>query len=182
MHKLGRHGIRLKTGPVLRRGTQAHVVLARKQALDPLLATRNVQAHLRSGMTQAKGGNEARGKSARSGIGPDPQHAERSRASMAEAIERLARAGVAFQALTAVGSPAERIAAVAEAEQVDEILMGVGRHPQWLRWLNPSIAQGMVARTDIPVAVIARGKESAFERYVVPAGIAGIAALLIAVE
>ena len=108
--------------------------------------------------------------------------AERSRAAMAEAIDRLARAGIPFRALTAVGSPAERIAAVAEAEQVDEILMGVGRHPQWLRWLNPSIAQGVVARTDIPVAVIARGKESAFERYVVPAGIAGTAALLIAVE
>jgi len=29
---------------------------------------------------------------------------------------------------------------------------------------------------------MARGKESAFERYVVPAGVAGLAALLIAVE
>jgi len=108
--------------------------------------------------------------------------AERSGAAMAEAIERLARAGVAFRALTAVGSPAERIAAVAEAEQVDEILMGVGRHPQWLRWLNPSIAQGVVARTDIPVAVVARGKESVLERYLVPAGVAGLAALLIAAD
>jgi nucleotide-binding universal stress UspA family protein len=101
---------------------------------------------------------------------------------MAEAIERLARAGVAFRALTAVGSPAACIAAVAEAEQVDEILMGVGRHPQWLRWLNPSIAQGVVARTDIPVAVMARGKESALERYLVPAGVAGLAALLITAD
>jgi nucleotide-binding universal stress UspA family protein len=108
--------------------------------------------------------------------------AERSGAAMAEAIERLARAGVAFRALTAVGSPAERIAAVAEAEQVDEILMGVGRHPEWLRWLNPSIAQGVVARTDIPVAVMARGKASPFERYVVPVGVAGLAALLIAAD
>jgi len=107
---------------------------------------------------------------------------ERSRAAMAEAIERLARAGIAFRAMTAVGSPAEGIAAVAEAEQVDEILMGVGRHPRWLRWLNPSIAQGVVARTDIPVAVMARGRESAFERYVVPAGFAGLAALLIAAD
>ena len=108
--------------------------------------------------------------------------AERSRAAMAEAIEPLARAGITFRALTAVGSPAERIAAVAEAEQVDEILMGVGRHPQWLRWLNPSIAQGVVARTDIPVAVMARGRQSALERYLVPAGIAGLAALLIAAD
>lgn len=72
--------------------------------------------------------------------------------------------------------------AVAEAEQVDEILMGVGRHPRWLRWLKPPIAQGVAARTDIPVAVMARGRESAFERYAVPAGVVGLAALLIAAD
>jgi nucleotide-binding universal stress UspA family protein len=112
----------------------------------------------------------------------DALREERSQAAMAGAIGRLSRAGVAFRALTAVGSPAERIAAVAEAEQVDEILMGVGRHPQWLRWLNPSIAQGVVARTDIPVAVVARGRESVLGRYLVPAGVAGLAALLIAAD
>ena len=112
----------------------------------------------------------------------DALRLERSRAAMAGAIERLARARVPFRALTEVGSPAERIAAVAQVEGVDEILMGVGRHPQWLRWLNPSIAQGVIARTDIAVAVMAHGQESAFERYVVPAGIAGLAALLIAAD
>ncbi len=112
----------------------------------------------------------------------DALRAERSLAAMASAIERLSRAGISFRALTEVGSPVERIAAVAEAEQVDEILMGVGRHSRWLRWLNPSIAQGVGARTDIPVAVMAHGKESAFERYGVPVGIAGVAALLIAVD
>ncbi len=112
----------------------------------------------------------------------DALRAERSRAAMAGAIERLSRAGIPFVATTEVGSPAERIAAVAKAEHVDEILMGVGRHPEWLRWLNPSIAQGVVARTDIPVAVMARGKESAFERYLLPAGVAGLAALLIAAD
>ena len=112
----------------------------------------------------------------------DALREERSQAAMAGAIERLSRAGIPFVATTEIGSPAERIAAVAEAERVDEILMGVGRHPQWLRWLNPSIAQGVVARTDIPVAVMARGKESAFERYVVPVGVAGLAALLIAAD
>ena len=46
---------------------------------------------------------------------------------------------------------------MAEREQVDEIMMGVGRHPAWLRWVNPSIAQGVMARTDIAVTVFARG-------------------------
>ena len=108
--------------------------------------------------------------------------AERSREAMACAIEELAASGVPFRALTEVGLPAERIAAVAEREKVDEVMMGVGRHPAWLRWVNPSIAQGVMERTDIPVTVLARGRAGAFERYAVPAGVAGLAALLLTVE
>ena len=112
----------------------------------------------------------------------DALRAERSRAATAGAIERLARAGIPWRALTAAGSPAERIAAVAEAEGVNEILIGAGRHPWWLRWLDPSVAQGVIARTDIPVTVMARGEAGPFERYVVPVGIAGLAALLLAAD
>jgi nucleotide-binding universal stress UspA family protein len=112
----------------------------------------------------------------------DAMREERSRAAMARAIEALSLADIPFTALAESGLPAERIAAVAEREKVDEVMMGVGRHPAWLRWFNPSIAQGVMARTDIPVTVLARGQAGAFERYVVPAGVAGLAALLIAVE
>lgn len=108
--------------------------------------------------------------------------AERSATAMAQAIELLAEARIEFRALSETGKPAERIAAVAEREAVDEIMMGVGRHPAWLRWLNPSIAQGVMALTDIPVTVLARGRPSLVERFAVPAGMAGIAALLIAGE
>lgn len=112
----------------------------------------------------------------------DALRAERSRAAMAQAIERLSQDGVSFRAMTEVGAPAERIAAVAEREAVDEVMIGVGRHPAWLRWVNPSIAQGVMELTDIPVTVLARGRAGAFERYALPAGIAGIAALLYAAE
>jgi nucleotide-binding universal stress UspA family protein len=112
----------------------------------------------------------------------DEVRAERSRAAMARAIEALSLTGIPFSALAETGVPAERIAAVAQAEKVDEVMMGVGRHPAWLRWFNPSIAQGVMARTDIPVTVLARGQAGAFERYVVPAGVAGLAALLLAGE
>ena len=112
----------------------------------------------------------------------DQLRAERSAQVMAQAIEALAGAGVPFRALTETGRPAQRIAAVAEREQVDEIRMGVGRHPAWLRWLNPSIAQGVMALTDIPVTVLARGHPGAFERFAVPAGVAGVVAALIAAE
>lgn len=116
-------------------------------------------------------------RSARDGV-----RAERSRAAMAQAIEALSLRRIKFRALTEIGVPAERIAAVAEREQVDEVMMGVGRHPAWLRWVNPSIAHGVMERTDVPVTVLARGKAGAFERYAVPAGVAGLAALLIAAE
>ena len=112
----------------------------------------------------------------------DALRAERSAAAMAPAIETLTRAGLPFVALTELGTPAAAIAAVARREGVDEIVMGVGRHPEWLRWINPSIARGVMARTDIPVTVLARGRVGALQRYGVPAGIAGLAALLWAVE
>jgi hypothetical protein len=39
-----------------------------------------------------------------------------------------------------------------------------------------------MALTDIPVSVLARGQASMLERYAVPAGVAGLAALLLAAE
>jgi nucleotide-binding universal stress UspA family protein len=112
----------------------------------------------------------------------DALRAERSREALARAIEQLSLANVPFRAMAEVGRPGERIAAAAEREQVDEVMMGVGRHPAWLRWLNPSIAQGVMARTDIPVTVFARGHAGVFERYALPVGAAGLAALLLAGE
>jgi nucleotide-binding universal stress UspA family protein len=112
----------------------------------------------------------------------DSLRLERSRAAMARAIETLSLKNIPFRAFAEVGQPAERIAAVAEREQVDEVMMGVGRHPQWLRWFNPSIAQGIMERTDIPVTVLARGQVGALERYALPAGVAGLAVLLMAGE
>ena len=112
----------------------------------------------------------------------DSVRAERSRAAMANAIEALSLRSIPFRAFAEVGTPSERIAAVAEREQVDEVMMGVGRHPAWLRWVNPSIAQGVMERTDVGVTVFARGQASAMERFAVPVGVAGLAALLIASE
>jgi nucleotide-binding universal stress UspA family protein len=112
----------------------------------------------------------------------DALREERSRIAMARAIEALSRTRLPYRVFCEVGRPAQRIAAVAEREQVDEIMMGVGRHPGWLRWLNPSIAQGVMARTDIPVSVLARGRAGLLERFALPAGAAGLAVLLLTVE
>jgi hypothetical protein len=40
----------------------------------------------------------------------------------------------------------------------------------------------VMARTDIPVTLLARGHAGVFERYAVPAGAVGMAALLLAGE
>ena len=112
----------------------------------------------------------------------DALRQERSQLAMARAIEALSHTRLRWRAFTEVGRPAERIAAVAERESVDEIMLGVGRHPQWLRWINPSIAQGVMARTDVPVGVLARGQAGVLERYALPAGVAGLAALLLSAE
>jgi len=108
--------------------------------------------------------------------------AERSRAAMAQAAEQLSKASIPFRLVAAAGRPAERIAAVAEAERVNEILIGTGRHPAWLHWLKPSLVQATLARTDVPVTVFARGRQSTLERYALPAGVAGLAALIFAAE
>ena len=110
----------------------------------------------------------------------DAFRAERSASAMARAIEALSLARLPFRALSDVGRPAETIAAIAEREQVDEIMIGTGRHPAWLRWVNPSIAQGVTSLTDIPVTVFARGHAGVLERFAFPAGLAGLAVLLIA--
>lgn len=112
----------------------------------------------------------------------DALRAERSRAATARAIERLAQAAIPFRVLADSGRLAERIAAVAAVERVDEILIGTGRHPAWLRWLTPAVAQEVLERTDIPVTVLARGRHSRLERYALPAGVAGLAALIVAAD
>jgi nucleotide-binding universal stress UspA family protein len=109
---------------------------------------------------------------------------DRSRAAMVGAIERLASRRIPFRASTVIGTPAEAIAKVAADERVDEILVGERRRSAWLRWLLPSQAEAIAARTDVPVTVVCQGRETAFQRYVIPgmAAAAALAALLFSAE
>jgi hypothetical protein len=81
----------------------------------------------------------------------DALRAERGRAAMAQAAGRLSLAGVPFRLMVETGDRGERIAAVAAAERVDEIL-------------DRGEPQGVL------------------ERYAIPVGIAGLAALILAAE
>ena len=114
----------------------------------------------------------------------DALHAERSRAIMSAAIESLSRAGIPFRAMTDVGAPAECIAAVAENQQVDQILMGGANRPRWTSWLLASTTREVAAHTGVPVALVG-GEAPATNPYLLLAGVAGaagIAALLLTAD
>jgi nucleotide-binding universal stress UspA family protein len=101
----------------------------------------------------------------------DALRAERSRATLAPALEELVRLRVPCRPLTERGQPAERIAAVAERERVDAIVMSGGR-----------IADQVMARTDIAVTMLPYRRTSVFERYALPVGLGALAALMWAAD
>ena len=88
---------------------------------------------------------------------------------MTATVERLAANGIAFRAVTLAGRPAECIANLANAEKVDEILMGVQHPTPLLSWLRPETVSAIAARTDIPVTIIGRAREPAVASPVVAA-------------
>ena len=151
-----------------------HLIAAKRRGAQVEALLLNVQNPFSRRVSQLSGASDR-----------DALHAERSRSAMASAIELLSRAGIPFRAMTDVGTPAERIAALAESQRVDEILMGVHRHPEWLGWLLPSMPRAVVARTDVPVLVLGRGGAGTAQDYLLWAGLAGVAgicALLLAAD
>jgi nucleotide-binding universal stress UspA family protein len=104
------------------------------------------------------------------------------KAAAAGAVNRLAAAHVPFQLMMTMGPVAERIARVADRQRVDQIVMGTGRQPEWLRRLVGSVSDGVMARTDIPVTVLQRGRVGVLERYGIPAGAFGLATWWIIAE
>jgi nucleotide-binding universal stress UspA family protein len=148
-----------------------HVCSIRRRGTDIEAVVLNVQPYFNRHIARFSS------KAARNSL-----RAARSRTAVARAIDELTLARVPFRLVVEVGSPVARIAEVAAREDVDEIVMGVGRHPEWLRWLNPSISRGVMERTDIPVTVLNRGRVGLIERYAIPAGAAGLAALLMTAE
>jgi nucleotide-binding universal stress UspA family protein len=109
-------------------------------------------------------------------------YTEECKAAAARAVSRLAAAGVPFRVLMTIGPTAEYIARVAEQERVDQIIIGAGRQPEWLRRLFSSLADCVMARTDIPVTVLQLGHVGLLERYGVPAGALWLAAWFLVAE
>lgn len=106
---------------------------------------------------------------------------ERSEVAMADAVELLEKAGVPYEVHLQVGNAAEQIIACAEKTQAQKIMMGTTRKNALSRFFQGSIVSKVMAMSDLPVEVIARGEAGKFERLGVPVGL-GLTFLWLAVE
>lgn len=106
---------------------------------------------------------------------------ERSEQAIAGAVNLLSEAGVPYEVHLQVGNAAEQIVACAQKTQSQKILMGTTRKNALSRFFQGSIVSKVMALTDLPVEVIARGEANKFERFGVPVGL-GLTFLWLAVE
>jgi len=68
------------------------------------------------------------------------------------------------------GDVIESIVACAETLHCDRIVMGTARKNALVRFIEGSIINRVIARSDIPVEVIAKKHGTLFERFGVPVG------------
>jgi nucleotide-binding universal stress UspA family protein len=101
-----------------------------------------------------------------------------------EAARRLVEAaGVRGRSVVLRSEPARTIARFAVEERADQIVLGTSPKNALVRLLTGSITDRLLARAEVPVAVVNGAGPSALRRYGIPAGVgAGLAALLLAAE
>lgn len=77
------------------------------------------------------------------------------------------------------GDRARAILAFARRLNVDRIVLGTARHWSVTRLAEDSVVEKVMDGAPVPVTVVAGRSVSPLERYALPAGAAGIAALLL---
>jgi nucleotide-binding universal stress UspA family protein len=75
-------------------------------------------------------------------------------AARSHAASTVASTGLDAEAIGEIGNPAFTIPAVAEAHDVDVIVVGTHDRSWWSRFLEPSVAEGVLHQTDIPVLMV----------------------------
>jgi len=107
--------------------------------------------------------------------------AERAEAAMKDAMALLSKAGIDYEVSVRKGDVAEQLAQSALQMQVDKIVMGTTRKNALTRFFQGSIVNKVMALTETPVEVVARGEAGRLERFGIPVGI-GLTFLWLAVE
>jgi nucleotide-binding universal stress UspA family protein len=80
-----------------------------------------------------------------------------------------------------VGDRAKAITDAAKRLRCDEIVMATARKNSLTRWIESSVTDRVIELTSVPVEIIAGDSMSKLERYGIPAALAALAALVLAV-
>lgn len=107
--------------------------------------------------------------------------AERAEAAMADAEELLRDANMTYDVRVFKGDAAENIVKAAQECKADSIVMGTTRKNALTRFFQGSVVNKVMAMTDMPVEVVARGEAGKLERFGIPLGL-GLTFLWLAIE
>lgn len=110
-------------------------------------------------------------------------YSEQSEQALLPARKALDSAGVPYTVHAEVGDKATCIANVAQRLGCDRIVMGTARKSSLTRAVQDSVTNKVVARSSVPVEVIAGDASSKLERVGIPAGLgASVIALWLAAD
>ena len=107
-------------------------------------------------------------------------HREAADAVMAPSRDVLNRFGVPNESHLELGPRAETITRVADRLGVSEIVMGTARKNSLTRLIEDSVSQRVIETAAMPVKIVPGETVSKLERFGVPAGLAGLIALVLA--
>jgi YjbE family integral membrane protein len=154
----------------------ANSLKAARHVVNRFLENRNMEVqllHVRQPLSQ----HIARWVSARDRAA---FHREAGEEALAPARELLGRFGVPHVCHVELGQRADTITRVANRLGVSEIVMGTARKNSLTRLLEDSVTLRVIETAQMPVEVVPGEAVSKIERFGVPAGAAGLIALLFA--
>ncbi|GGI21085.1 universal stress protein [Oxalicibacterium faecigallinarum] len=148
-----------------------HVIHQRVLHAEPIkVALTNVQPRLPRHITRFASAKAVR-----------QLQAERAEEAMKDAMSMLTAAGVPYDLHVYKGNVAEQIAQGALQMEADKIVMGTTRKNALTRFFQGSVVNRVMALTEKPVEIVARGEAGKLERFGIPVGV-GLAFLWLAVE
>lgn len=111
----------------------------------------------------------------------DDYHREQAEKALNPVKEMLDKFSIPYAVHMEVGDRARLIAALARRLECDEIVMATARKNSLTRLVESSVTDRVLQLAPVPVEIIAGDSMSNWERYGIPAAIAAMAALVLAI-
>lgn len=108
-------------------------------------------------------------------------HREEAESALATARQALDKCSIPYAVHMEVGDRAKSIVDTARRLHCDQIVMGTARKNSLTRWVEGSVTNRVLQLTSVPVELIAGNEVSQLERYGIPAAIAALIALVLAI-